>query len=171
MHERSLPLRKTAKIELAGTWSLAAASDTATLPHAQRQGRVRIATDRGAPVLLIAPKGVLLVDGDGLVLDDNRRVMIRRALEPCLRVNAPDPALLLRLAWHCGARGVAMQNDTDTLLLADTRSNRALVTRYGCLFVPVFTVFDPEIATPARPAGPARRAKRSAPGTGTLKAA
>ena len=42
------------------------------MPYADRhRRRIRLADDRGEPLLLDLPRAVLLADGDGLLLDDD----------------------------------------------------------------------------------------------------
>jgi len=93
----------------AGSWPEAEARDSVTLAHDERfRRRIKLATDRGAELLLDLPKAMALGDGDGLRLEEGGWVLVRAAAEPLAELTG-DPSLLLRLAWHLGNRHTPAQ--------------------------------------------------------------
>ena len=81
---------------------------------------MRLETDGGWSFLLDLTQARHLREGDRLVLEDGRLVVVRAAPEPVLDVTAADPRSLLRLAWHLGNRHTPTQIlDHGLRILAD----------------------------------------------------
>ncbi len=67
--------------------------DTVTLDHdARHRRRMRLVTDGGFEFLLELPEARLLHDGDRLLLEDGRAVLVRAAPEPLLELALPRRA-------------------------------------------------------------------------------
>ena len=103
----SLMLR-VAEVKKAGAWAPPEA-DVVVLPYDARNRRRRaLKGERGLEFLLDRSEATLLRDGDGLVLQDGRVVVVRAAAESLLEITAGDRGLLMRIAWHLGNRGLLM---------------------------------------------------------------
>lgn len=122
------------------------ATATATLAFDDRhRRRLRLATDDGHPFLLDLPEAQILRDGDLLVLDDGRLVLVRAALEAVLDVHAPDPLALARVAWHLGNRHTPTQILQGGLRIrADHVLLHLLTDHLGSVVTPATAPFDPE---------------------------
>ena len=102
-------MRRAIASSPAGSWPEAEAADSVTLAYDERfRRRIKLATDKGAELLLDLPKAVALGDGDGLRLEDGGWVRVAAANEPLVELTG-EPALLLRLAWHLGNRHTPAQ--------------------------------------------------------------
>lgn len=83
---------------------------TVTLTLAQRRrSRQRLSLDNGEALGLSIHRGVVLRDGDQLLPDEGRAVVVKAALEPVLRVTADTPVNLARAAYHLGNRHVLLE--------------------------------------------------------------
>lgn len=122
------------------------AFDTVTLTHADRHRRhIRLTTDGGTAFLLDLAQARALRDGDRLVLDDGRLVLVRAAPEDLLEVRAADPVALARLAWHLGNRHTPVQVMPGCLrLAADHVLEHLLRDHLGAQVEPCRAPFDPE---------------------------
>jgi urease accessory protein len=102
-------MKRAVSSSTAGSWPEQEARDSVTLAYDERfRRRIRLATDKGAELLLDLPKAVALGDGDGLRLEDGGWVRVAAAHEPLVELTG-DPSLLLRLAWHLGNRHTPAQ--------------------------------------------------------------
>ena len=89
----------------AGRWPDDREASTVTLDFDLRhRRRIRLTLDDGEVILLNLPKAVAMSDGDGLQLEDGRWVRVRAAQERLVEIRHPDPAQLVRFAWHLGNR-------------------------------------------------------------------
>jgi urease accessory protein len=89
----------------AGKWPDDRAAGVVTLDFEMRhRRRIRLTLDDGEEILLNLPKAVAMSDGDGLQLGDGRWVRVQASQERLVEIRHPDPAQLLRLAWHLGNR-------------------------------------------------------------------
>ena len=102
-------------------------------------------TERGARLMLDLRETTRLRDGDGLLIegaDDVVRVVA--AAEALLAVTAPQPAVLLRLAWHLGNRHLPAMLGADRLLIRDDHVIAEMLRGLGATVAAVLEPFDPE---------------------------
>ncbi len=84
---------------------LAGTHEQITLAREDRyRRRLAMTTDAGRAFLLDLAETTYLPNGAGLLLDDGSVVVVRAAVEALLRIGAPDPLTLTRIAWHIGNR-------------------------------------------------------------------
>ena len=122
------------------------AFDTVTLAYDDRhRRRLRLTTDRGLAFLLDLPEARVLHDGDRLLLDDGRRILVRAAPEPVLDIHASAALSLTRIAWHLGNRHTPTQILDGTLRIrADHVLEHLLVGHLGAQVTHTTAPFDPE---------------------------
>jgi len=126
-------------------WSSQSAADIITLDHdARHRRRIALTADNGLAFLLDLPRAVVLLDGDGLQLDDGRLVRVKAADEPLMRVTAGAGASLARLAWHIGNRHLAAVIGEDHLLLREDHVIAAMLQGLGATVTHVHAPFTPE---------------------------
>lgn len=112
----SLP--RAGSVLRAGEAGVAAAFDSATLPHDERHLRRKVLSLSGGGKLLVdLPEPVMLAAGDRLVLDDGRQVEVGAEPEELLEARARDAVHLAELAWHIGNRHLAAQIEAGRLLI------------------------------------------------------
>ncbi len=102
-------------------------------------------TESGARLMLDLRETTRLRDGDGLLVqgtDDVVRVVA--APEALLAVTAPQPAVLLRLAWHLGNRHLPAMLGADRLLIRDDHVIAEMLRGLGATVTAVLEPFDPE---------------------------
>jgi urease accessory protein len=81
------------------------AADSIALDHtARHRRRVVFTAAGGLQFLLDLEHARALRDGDGLVLEDGRLVVVNALPEPLLEVRARDARHLAALAWQIGNR-------------------------------------------------------------------
>ncbi len=123
----------------------AACFDTVTLDHdARHRRRVRLVTDSGFEFLLELPEARLLHDGDRLLLEDGRAVLVQAAQEPLLELACRDAHALLRLAWHLGNRHLPTQLLGDRLRIRRDHVIAQMATGLGAEVREIEAPFDPE---------------------------
>lgn len=130
----------------AGTWDAASAVGTVTLPVAERhRRRIRLPVDDGGDVLLDLPDAVMLVDGDGLALDEGGVLRVVAADEEVADITCTDPLHLARMAWHLGNRHLPLQVvDERTLRIAWDHVIAAMVQGLGASVRRRSAPFQPE---------------------------
>ncbi|MBF0097217.1 MAG: urease accessory protein UreE [Magnetococcales bacterium] len=106
--------------------------------------RLQSRLSSGDAVILMLPHGTHLQDGDRLWSDDGRVVQVEAALESLLRVEADDPRLLLRAAYHVGNRHAPLQVGEGFLLLPEDELLAALLRQLGCRVTAVRAPFEAE---------------------------
>lgn len=112
----SLP--RAGSVLRAGEAGVAAAFDSATLPHDERHLRRKVLSLSGGGKLLVdLPEPVMLAAGDRLVLDDGRQVEVGAEPEELLEARPRDAVHLAELAWHIGNRHLAAQIEAGRLLI------------------------------------------------------
>jgi urease accessory protein len=82
-----------------------------------------------------------LRNGDRLVLEDGRRVLVRAAPEPVLDIAAAD---LARIAWHLGNRHCPTQVLDGALRIRTDHVLAAMLRGLGCTLVERTAPFEPE---------------------------
>ncbi len=123
-----------------GAWT---DSVTLTYDHRHRR-RMALVTDSGENILLDLPAARHLRNGDRLVLEDGRRILVRAAAEPVVEVLAPDARTLARLAWHLGNRHTPTQILADRLRIRPDHVLEEMLARLGARLEHVMAAFDPE---------------------------
>ncbi|TCT02297.1 urease accessory protein UreE [Paralcaligenes ureilyticus] len=82
----------------------------AVLPFAmRRRSRQKITLDTGEEVGLVLDRGTVMRNGDLLVADDGKFIVVQAAEESILRVTAKTPIQLTRAAYHLGNRHVLLE--------------------------------------------------------------
>ncbi|HME92585.1 MAG TPA: urease accessory protein UreE, partial [Methylomirabilota bacterium] len=85
-------------------------TDTVRLDYDQRhRRRMAMKGQRGFEFLLDLPHAVPLRNGDGLVLEDGRIILVSAQPEPLAEIGAADGNALARVAWHLGNRHLPTQ--------------------------------------------------------------
>lgn len=126
-------------------WSAEAASDHVLLDHdARHRRRFTHVTKSGVRILVDQPQAMVLGDGDGLRLEDGRIIRVEAAAEALIEVTTPDPALLLRLAWHIGNRHLPAELGTGRLRLRADHVIAAMLAGLGATVVRIDAPFTPE---------------------------
>lgn len=146
---------RATRILSAGEWVAETAADRLTLDYEQRhRRRLRYRADGGTRFLLDLPRAAVIGDGDGLVLEDDRRILIHAAAETLLRVTAPDTATLMRLAWHIGNRHLPAVLTADHILIREDAVIAAMLRGLGAGLATVTAPFTPERGAYADAAAP-----------------
>ena len=123
----------------------ASIAGTITLDETDRhRRRLAMTSDQGLPFVLSLDAATLLRDGDRLLLDDGRRILVRAAPEPLYEVRGTDAHHLLRLAWHMGNRHLPTQLMADHLRIRRDAVIGAMLRGLGADVRDVEAGFDPE---------------------------
>lgn len=126
-----------------GEWSDPA--DTITLDEtARHRRRMAMVSDGGIAFLLDLPEATLLLDGDGILLDDGRVIGVKAKPEPLYAVRARDTVHLVTLAWQIGNRHLAAQIFADRLLIRRDPVIRTMLEGLGAAVEETEAAFDPE---------------------------
>jgi urease accessory protein len=137
-------MNRATKVIPAGQWS-SLSIDTVELDFDVRyRRRLTLKGLRGFEFLLDLPEAVQLRNGDGLVLEDGRIVLVKAKREPLVEITAAGPAELARIAWHLGNRHLPVQVLPDKLRIRPDHVIQGMVTGLGALVREVEAPFDPE---------------------------
>ncbi|MEL7469322.1 MAG: urease accessory protein UreE [Pseudomonadota bacterium] len=118
------------------------ADDVVRLDYAARyRRRAVLSTDAGEEILLDLPQARELADGEGLVLEDGRTVIVRAAAEALTEVRGES---LPRLTWHIGNRHTPCQIEADRLLIQRDHVLEDMLQRLGAQIAHVEEPFKPE---------------------------
>ena len=132
-------------IRRAGTWNSASAIDRVVLDASDRhRRRIVLKGESGADFLLDLDEAVALRDGDGIVLDDGRMVLVAGIAEPLIEVAARSPLSLVQLAWHVGNRHTDVQIVGDRIRLRRDHVLEQMLLGLGATLTPLEAPFDPE---------------------------
>jgi len=114
------------------------------LAHDERHLRRRVLTaDDGSRIFVDFVEPVVLEDGDRLLLDDGRAVLVAAAPEELLEVRARDSVHLAELAWHIGNRHLAAAIEAERILILDDHVIRAMLEGLGATVTDVTAPFSP----------------------------
>jgi urease accessory protein len=129
----------------AGDWpqAFAAGSITLDFDHRHRR-RFRLITDQGDDILLDLPAAIAMADRDGVQLDDGTWFIVRAAAEPVVDAAHPDPAQLVRLAWHLGNRHVPTEIRSQVLRIRPDHVIEDMLRGLGATIVKHQAPFQPE---------------------------
>jgi urease accessory protein len=129
----------------AGQWPNERAAGALTLDFETRhRRRIRLTLDDGEEILLDLPKAVAMSDGDGLQLADGRWVRVQAAKERLVEIRHPDPAQLVRLAWHLGNRHLPTDICGQLLRIRSDHVIEAMLRGMGADLKSVVASFQPE---------------------------
>jgi len=119
--------------------------DTLTLPFEARQKtRLLTRSDGGAEAGVFLPRGAVLRDGDRLLADDGRVVLVRAAAEPVSVVRTSDALLFARACYHLGNRHVPLQIDNGELRYLRDHVLDDMVRGLGLSIEHALMPFEPE---------------------------
>ncbi|MFZ5835383.1 MAG: urease accessory protein UreE [Pseudomonadota bacterium] len=106
-----MALPRAIQVLPAGHWPSAEAAACVTLGFDDRyRRRVRLSLDQAhGDFMLDLARAERLCDGDGLLLDDGRYVLVRAANEDVMDIAAAHTAAAIRIAWHLGNRHLPVQ--------------------------------------------------------------
>jgi len=123
-----------------GSWQ-----DEVHLVFAERErSRYRATTASGAEIGWFLPRGSVLCDGDALLCEDQRVILIRAARETLTEASTDDPLLLARAAYHLGNRHVTLQVLPGTLRFPRDHVLEAMLEGLGLSVHTVDDAFHPE---------------------------
>jgi urease accessory protein len=129
----------------ASSWPAASAAGTVTLDYdARHRRRIRITTDAGEDVLLDLPKAVPMADGDGLMLQDGRWLLVAAAPEDLVEVRTSDATKLARIGWHLGNRHLPAEIGDGVIRIRPDHVIQAMLARFGAEVTPISAPFQPE---------------------------
>lgn len=113
-----MPLPRAMQIVSAGLWPRDKAFASVTLDFDGRyRRRIRLTLDGGkGGILLDLPHAARLQDGDGLLLEDGRYVLVCAAMEEVMDITATSQHDAIRIAWHLGNRHLPVQVLEDGVL-------------------------------------------------------
>lgn len=99
---------------------------------------------KGTSFLLDLAEAIALRGGDALVLDTGGLIEIVASPEPLTEITAPDPARLVRIAWHLGNRHLPVQLMGKRLRIRRDHVIEAMVHGLGGQIRAIDAPFDPE---------------------------
>jgi len=106
--------------------------------------RKRYETAAGIPFVLDLVEAQVLRDGDGLMLDDGRVILVRAAEEPLVDIRATSAAGMIRLAWHLGNRHLPAELQEHRILIREDHVIEAMLRGLGAQITRVRAPFNPE---------------------------
>lgn len=112
---------------------------------ARRRSRQKLQLSTGEEVGLALPHGTVLREGDLLLADDGKFIVVQAANESVLRVSATTPQQLARAAYHLGNRHILLEVGPDYLQLENDSVLVDMLKRMGGVSVNVVEQpFEPE---------------------------
>lgn len=102
-----------------------------------------IITDQGDRVMVDLPEAVLFCDGDVLMLEDGRAIVIIAAREKLYEIGPSAAVPLSHLAWHLGNRHLAAQIEEERILIQRDHVIRAMLLGLGATVAEVIEPFQP----------------------------
>lgn len=128
----------------AGTWS-GEPADSLALERDDRHRRRLVMRCEGKTVFLLnLPEAKVMKEGDALVLEDGRLILVKARPERLLEVTASNPAHLVRIAWHLGNRHLPTQFLGDRLRTREDHVIEEMLVGLGASVAHVSDAFDPE---------------------------
>lgn len=114
------------------------------LDHDGRHLRRKLLTlASGEEILVDFAATTSLIDGDALVLEDNRLVRVTAAKEKLYEVTANSRIALLELAWHLGNRHLAAQIAETCILIKRDHVIHEMLKGLGAKVTEVEDTFSP----------------------------
>jgi urease accessory protein len=128
----------------AGSWR-GPPADRITLSYDERhRRRLRFLAEAGTDFLLDLPRTTVLREGDGLMLEDGRVILVASADEPLLEISAADANEMGRLAWHIGNRHLPAQINGGRILIREDPVIETMLQGLGATVRHVTEPFTPE---------------------------
>jgi len=122
-----------------------AATDSITLDHIARHRRRMVFTATGGlQFLLDLEHAQALRDGDGLLLEDGRLVLVKALPEPLLEVRGKDARHLTALAWQIGNRHLEAQIESGRILIRRDHVIADMLRGLGATVREIEEIFEPE---------------------------
>jgi urease accessory protein len=120
-------------------------SDSVTLDHEHRlRRRIRLTSDGDLEFLLDLDKATSVDDGDALMLEDGRLILVKAAAQKLLKIKAENPLRLLRVAWHIGNRHTPAEITAEAIYIEEDHVLAEMVRGQGCSVTAVTRPFRPE---------------------------
>jgi len=149
MGAEAAPVKRGWAVRRAGFWNPASAADIVVLDAGDRhRRRIALTGERGTQFLLDLDEAVALRDGDGIMLDDGRIVLVTGQAEPLAEIAARTPLEFVRLAWHLGNRHTDVQISGDRIRIRRDHVLEQMVAGLGAKVMSVDAPFDPEPGAP-----------------------
>ena len=147
--ERLRAVKRASQVLRAGTWRAGEAIDRVVLDADERyRRRIALIGESGARFLLDLPEATALRDGDGLLLDDGRIIVVAAKPEPLVEIAASGvldrAAAVARLAWHLGNRHAEVQIIGGRLRMRRDHVLEEMLARLGAVVTPIEAPFEPE---------------------------
>jgi urease accessory protein len=111
---------------------------------ARHRRRIVFTTAGGLQFLLDLEHAQALRDGDGLVLEDGRLVVVKALAEPLLEVRGKDVRHLAALAWQIGNRHLEAQIESQRILIRRDHVIAAMLRGLGAALREIDEIFEPE---------------------------
>lgn len=119
--------------------------DTLTLPYELRKkGRFKAVTDSGHTVGLFIERGQVLAEGDLLMTEDQRVLLVRCQPEAVVTARTDDWHSFARICYHLGNRHVPLQVGELWLRFQPDHVLEKLVQHHGLETLHEQAPFDPE---------------------------
>jgi len=120
-------------------------ADSIALDHtARHRRRVVLTATGGLQFLLDLEHAYALRDGDGLVLEDGRVVVVKALPEPLLEVRGKDARHLAALAWQIGNRHLEAQIEAARILIRRDHVIADMLRGLGAELREIEEIFEPE---------------------------
>jgi urease accessory protein len=120
-------------------------ADSIALDHtARHRRRVVFTAAGGLQFLLDLERAHALRDGDGLVLEDGRVVLVKALPEPLLEVRGKDARHLAALAWQIGNRHLEAQIESARILIRRDHVIADMLRGLGAELREIEEIFEPE---------------------------
>lgn len=120
-------------------------ADVITLDEFDRnRRRLRMVSDNGIEFLLDLPEARLLLNGDGLVLENGEVIEVRAKPEKLYEVRGRDRRHLMRLIWQIGNRHLACEIHEHAVRIREDVVIRDMIEQLGGRVEALKAVFNPE---------------------------
>ncbi len=130
---------------LKGVGAAARIADVIDLDYDLRhRRRIKLRARGGLTFLLDLPTVPDLRDGDALVLEDGRLILIKAAEEPLMEISCEGSRHLARLAWHIGNRHLPAQMLEHALRIRSDHVIADMARGLGASVTSLMAPFDPE---------------------------
>ncbi|MEM7251800.1 MAG: urease accessory protein UreE [Pseudomonadota bacterium] len=107
-----------------------------------KRRRLRCRTDKGTECAIALPREIRLADGDVVLAEPDRAIVVRLGEERWLRLVARDADVCLQLGYHAGNLHWRVKFDGSHLLVALTEEPAAYIARIRNLFSEDEVVLD-----------------------------
>ena len=137
-------MHRVISIAPAGHWNADTAIDRVTLDADDRtRRRIALTGEKGTQVLIDFQSPVTLHDGDGLVLEDGKVVIVTGMPEPLAEIVASSPREFVRLAWHLGNRHTDVQIIGSRIRIRRDHVLEDMLRRLGAAVIVIEAPFAP----------------------------